>query len=112
MALGSALVIIGALSPGLVQVALSHRWLRFLGRISYSLYLVHVPLILAAVLLLDGVVPIPLVLLCVPPVAIVLGWLFHETIAEPCVRLGQRLAARVARHRADARVALAPPVAG
>lgn len=110
VALGSALVIIGALAPGSIETALSHRSLRFLGRISYSLYLVHVPLILASVLLLDGVLPIGVVLVCVPPVAIILGWLFHETVAEPCVRLGQRLALRTTRHLTTTSVELTQPV--
>lgn len=102
VALGSALVIVAALSPGVIERALMARPLRFLGRISYSVYLVHVPLLLAAVLLLlHGRVPMAALLACVPPAAVALGWLFHATVAEPCAQLGQRLATRM-RHRRPA----------
>ncbi len=94
VALGSALVIVAALSPGAIERALLAAPLRFLGRISYSVYLVHVPMLLAAVLLLHGRVPMAVLLVCAPPAAVALGWLFHVGIADPCARLGQRLASR------------------
>ena len=101
VALGSALVIVAALSPGAIERALMLRPLRFLGRISYSVYLVHVPLLLAAVLTLHGRVPMAVVLVCVPPASIALGWLFQAMVVDPCARLGQRLASRL-RHRRTA----------
>lgn len=91
VAFGSALVIAVSLSPGAIERALLLRPLVFLGRISYSLYLVHVPFLLAAVLLLHEFVPIPLILVGVVPISVVLGWLFHLAIAEPSIALGQRL---------------------
>ncbi len=91
VAFGSALVIAVSLSPGAIERALLLRPLVFLGRISYSLYLVHVPFLLAAVLLLHEFMPIPLILVGVVPISVVLGWLFHLTIAEPSIALGQRL---------------------
>ncbi len=93
VALGSALVLAAALAPGGIERVLLSRPLRFLGRISYSIYLVHVPLILTAVILL-GAAPIIPLLLVILPAAIGVGWLFHRTVAEPCARLGQRAARR------------------
>ena len=92
VALGSALVIAAALSPGAIERGLMHPLPRFLGRISYSVYLVHVPLLLAAVMLLQGRVAMLPVLLCIPPAAVALGWLFHATVAQPAAQLGIRLA--------------------
>lgn len=97
VAFGSALVIAASLSPGAIERTLLLTPLRFLGRISYSLYLVHVPLLLTAVLLLQDIVPMPVVLVCIPPAAVVLGWLFHLAVAEPSAALGQRLAKRLSR---------------
>jgi peptidoglycan/LPS O-acetylase OafA/YrhL len=102
VALGSALIIMAGLAPGRIEAVLSLRFPQFLGRISYSLYLVHVPLLLTAVILTQGIVPMFVVLLCVPPASILLGWLFHETVAQPCVRWGQSIATRLDRPRRPA----------
>ncbi len=109
VAFGSALVIVASLSPGAIERTLLLRPLRFLGRISYSLYLVHVPLLLTAVLLLQDIVPMPVVLACVPPAAVALGWLFHLAVAEPSAALGQRLAKRMG--RSESRQLLQPQAA-
>lgn len=92
VALGSALIIISALPHGAIHEALTHRWLQWVGRISYSLYLVHVPLLLTSVILLRDYIPMPLILVAVPFVALLVAWVFHELIAEPSVRLGAWLA--------------------
>lgn len=92
VAIGSALIIMAALPHGPIHTALSHRWLRWIGRISYSLYLVHVPLLLTAVILLHDVVPMAAILVAVPFASLLVGWGFHEWVAEPCARLGKRLA--------------------
>lgn len=97
VAFGSVMVITASLSPGMTERILLRPSLRFLGRISYSLYLVHVPLILAIVSLLQAV-PLPVLLAVVPPLSIALGWLFHVTIADPSARFGQRVA-RMLDHR-------------
>ncbi len=106
VALGSTLVIAAALSPGAIERGLMRPMLRFLGRISYSVYLVHVPLLLTAVLL-QGRIPMLLILLCVPPAAVAVGWLFHVTVAEPSAQLGVHLARRL-RQRRQASAALKP----
>ena len=92
VAIGSALIIISALPQGSIHSALTHRWLQWVGRISYSLYLVHVPLLLTAVILLRELLPMWLILVAVPFVALPVAWVFHELVAEPCVRLGTWLA--------------------
>ena len=92
--IGSCIVICASLSPGSIERVLTTGWLRFLGRISYSVYLVHVPLILASVILLQTAFPeIPL-LLFIPPLAVAVGWLFHVAIAEPAAQLGHSIARR------------------
>jgi len=92
VAIGSALIIMAALPQGPIHAALSHRWLRWVGRISYSLYLVHVPLLLTAVILLHGLVPMAAILFAVPFASLLVAWGFHEWVTEPCARLGKRLA--------------------
>jgi peptidoglycan/LPS O-acetylase OafA/YrhL len=54
----SVLLIVLAQQPGAFQAALRRAPFRWLGRVSYSLYLVHVPLLVASVVLLHGTVPL------------------------------------------------------
>jgi peptidoglycan/LPS O-acetylase OafA/YrhL len=90
--LGSSLVICAALAAGPLHAALSAKPLQWLGSISYSVYLVHVPLLMAALILTHGLVPPLAVLVTVPPLSILLGWAFDKAIAGPSAHLGQQLA--------------------
>lgn len=99
IAMGSVLLIVAAISGGVIERTLLFRPLLFVGRISYSLYLVHVPIILCMVALLQSA-PLWLLLSVVPPMAIFSGWLFDIAVAKPCAALGLRLAARLRKGRA------------
>ncbi len=90
---GSCLVIIGVLAPGSIRRTLSSPACAWLGAISYSLYLVHVPLLLACLILLHDMLPVWAILAGVVPASIVLAWVFQRVVAAPSIRLGQRLAA-------------------
>ena len=92
--IGSALIIMAALGAGAFPRFLRHRVFIWIGQISYSLYLVHVPLLLASLLLLDGIVPPIYTLLATPFAAIGVAWIFDILIAKPSVTLGKRLAER------------------
>ena len=98
VAAGSVIIIAAALSGGGIERVLLTAPLRFLGRISYSLYLVHVPIVLTTVILLQAA-PLWLLLAVVPPLSILLGWLLHVTVAAPSANLGKLLARHWARPR-------------
>jgi peptidoglycan/LPS O-acetylase OafA/YrhL len=93
-ALGTAGVILAGARRGSVGMVLATPILRFLGLISYSLYLVHWPILVlpAAALPLDEELPLVtrggLALL-----AIAVGWLSFRLVEQPIHR-GRRLAAR------------------
>jgi peptidoglycan/LPS O-acetylase OafA/YrhL len=91
VAVGSILILCAALAPGGVQTLLMKRFPRYLGRISFSLYLVHVPLILALTIFTHGRLPLPLLILIVAPVSIVLGDVFDRIVTAPSATLGHRL---------------------
>jgi peptidoglycan/LPS O-acetylase OafA/YrhL len=65
----------------------------WLGRVSYSLYLVHVPLLIATVRLSYGVLPLWAAVLGVIPLALVCADGVHRAVEAPSMRLGRRLAA-------------------
>jgi len=91
VAVGSILILCAALAPGSVETLLTKRFPRYLGRISFSLYLVHVPVILALTIFTHGKLPLPLLILIVAPVSIALGDVFDRLVTAPSAALGHRL---------------------
>jgi peptidoglycan/LPS O-acetylase OafA/YrhL len=70
---------------------------RYLGKISFSLYLVHVPVILALTILTHGTLSLPLLIVIVVPVSIALADVFEGIVTAPSASLGHRLS-RVTRN--------------
>lgn len=69
---------------------LSKRLPVWFGRISYSLYLVHLPVMLAAIHLGAGLAPVPLLLALAAGASIALAWAGHRFIERPAQRWGRR----------------------
>ena len=80
--------------------------LRALGHISYSLYLIHLPVLLSAVYLLLPILPIGAILVGVPPAALAAAWIFNRLVEDPAGELGRRIAARL---RPAGLAAMVPP---
>ena len=64
----------------------------WLGRVSYSLYLIHVPLLIAAVHVTYGVVPLWVTIPAVIPLSLACADLMHRGVEVPSIRLGRRAA--------------------
>ncbi len=110
-ALGSAAVILSGQRRGSVATLLALRPLRFLGLISYSLYLVHWPILVlpAADLSVGELLPLGMrVGLAVAAVAV--GWVSYRFVERPIHR-GRRFATRPRRTLAWAAAAIAIAVA-
>ena len=105
--LGGVCIIIAALAPGALAVFLHQRILRKLGHISYSLYLIHLPVLLSAVYLLHPFLPIGVILIGVPPTAVAVAWIFNRLVEDPAAELGRRIAARL---RPVSLAAVIPPM--
>ena len=103
---GAALVIVGGLGPGLTRTAglLARRPARFLGRISYSLYLWHWPILVVPAAALETGLALPvrvgLALLTIPVAAASQRW-----VEEPIHR--GRLLERLVGRRPSRSLALA-----
>jgi peptidoglycan/LPS O-acetylase OafA/YrhL len=92
---GAAGLIIVAIGSPLAERMLSARFPRWLGRISFSLYLVHVP-VLASVAFVLGDENWPLVAGIAIPASFAIAWLFHVAVETPSHRLARRAGTRVA----------------
>jgi peptidoglycan/LPS O-acetylase OafA/YrhL len=87
---GAAALVVCAIGSPKLGSLLSRRVPQFFGRISFSLYLVHVPII-ATLAFLFGDQNWWLVAVISLPLAIVVGWLFHLYVEEPSRRLAKRI---------------------
>jgi peptidoglycan/LPS O-acetylase OafA/YrhL len=67
-----------------------HRWVRWLGLVSFSLYLVHEPVVTSVALLLRTTDPL-LVLGVSAPVSLVLAFLFYRCVERPAHLLARRV---------------------
>ena len=87
---GAATVMVAILGTARLRTWLAHKIWIWLGRQSYSLYLVHVPIVMMTIILFKGKVP-PVACLGVLPVAIACAQLFHRWIELPSVAWTQTL---------------------
>ena len=88
---GAVLILVASLSIKSVSSFLFLKPIRFFGKISYSLYLVHAVVLLAMIHLLFGLVSTPIILLISFILTIVLSWVCYEYIEKPSMKLGKYL---------------------
>jgi len=108
--LGSAAVIVSSARPRSVASLLATPPLRFLGRISYSLYLVHWPILVlpSAGLAVGEQLPLE-IRVALAALSVVAGWASYRWVEQPIHR-GPRFAWRPSRTLAAAGVAIATVV--
>jgi peptidoglycan/LPS O-acetylase OafA/YrhL len=96
IAVASGLLIILTLSSGTVQKTLSHAFPAWLGKISYSLYLLHVPIMLATIQLLDpcftpSIQSNAIILVLSMGLSLLLATVFQRFVEQPMIQLGKKL---------------------
>ena len=88
---GAAVFIVLALSSGTLARLLTTRPLLFLGRTSYSVYLLHGTVLLALVHLLYGSVPVWLIWALTVAITLPLSAISYRLTEVPSINLGRRL---------------------
>jgi len=94
---GVVLMVLFALYWAPLARLLSTLTLTFFGRISYSLYLVHGIVLLAALHALYGVVPLVILLPCCVAASVAISLVSFSIIEKPFMSFGKQLASSVAR---------------
>lgn len=92
--LGAILVItLVTSSPSTGQILSSPCW-QFLGRVSYSLYLTHVVVLMALGTFLGGWLPIPLVLIIAFPIISIITFISYKWVEQPSIKLAREFTTR------------------
>jgi peptidoglycan/LPS O-acetylase OafA/YrhL len=89
----SALLLVALCLAPWADAALTHTVPTWLGRVSYSLYLVHMPVLYTMMHLLWGRLPLVLLLACAVAVSLLVSELTYRFVEQPAMSLGRRLAA-------------------
>ena len=96
--LGAVLLLLSLLSSTRVQTLLDTPLCLWLGRVSYSLYLSHVVVLLTLVSLLHGLVPISWILVALPFLSLAVAGGLHRVLEQPAIALGRSLESRINAH--------------
>jgi peptidoglycan/LPS O-acetylase OafA/YrhL len=100
--LGAGLLIVLVLATPAAATALGAPPLQWLGRVSYSLYLIHIPVLAAAVHLLRAHLPLEWIIAAVPLLSLLAAQAMFRLVEAPSIRLGRRLAERAGAWRVSA----------
>jgi peptidoglycan/LPS O-acetylase OafA/YrhL len=88
IAIGGTILIIIILCYGQFIVK---RPIQFLGNISYSLYLLHTPIIKCFIYIFGGHMPILIILIGALTASIIVAYLSYKFIELPFIELGKKL---------------------
>lgn len=91
-AAGASLLVALTLASPPVVALLDVAPARWLGRVSYALYLIHLPVLLAILHLMHGLLPLPALLVLAVGLALVAAEAMHRFVEKPAIALGRRLA--------------------
>lgn len=97
----SAAIVLLSSIDGLASRLLHSPITTYLGRISYSLYLTHVLVILTIVHVWGGVAKLPVLVGLAIPVSIAVAHIFNRVVEAPAGRLGRWLEARMSGWRSN-----------
>jgi peptidoglycan/LPS O-acetylase OafA/YrhL len=100
----SILLIVLAQQPGAFRRFLRRAPLVRLGHVSYSLYLVHVPVLVASMVLLHGTLPVPACLIAGIVAALAAAEVFHRLAEVPARDLARCVERRLRPPRSEASV--------
>lgn len=92
---GALVIMVLALASRHLSVRLQHLWLVWLGKVSYSLYLVHPVVLLTMVYALHTRLPLPVVVAMVPPISLLVAEVAYRFLEAPSMKLGRRWAASI-----------------
>jgi peptidoglycan/LPS O-acetylase OafA/YrhL len=96
-AVGALMIIALAFGvPATDRLLSTNAFCLWLGRVSYSLYLVHFPILLSCVHLFHAQLPLPAIFVVTITLSLAVADVMNRLVEKPAISLGRRLAAFVA----------------
>ena len=92
---GAALAVVLVAHNPLTRAPFERRPVQWLGLRSFSLYLVHEPIVVSIALILGAAAPLWLTLAIAVPVALLLAEGFYRLVERPSIRLSHRVGAGI-----------------
>jgi peptidoglycan/LPS O-acetylase OafA/YrhL len=92
---GAAWCIVAVQGEGWLRELMHRRPLTFLGDISFSLYLVHLPILLATLTVGMSTVPTPILLVLAVVVSLIVATIFHRAVEQPAITWSRAAARRL-----------------
>ncbi|MCI2257061.1 acyltransferase [Domibacillus sp. PGB-M46] len=102
MALGSLGILLTAIGSSKISKVLMKRPISFLGKISYSLYLYHLPVLKACIYLFHKILPIWVICVVAVPLVLIVSSLSWYCIENPSMKLGKGIANKIIGKRKNA----------
>lgn len=90
VSLGALLLVLAFLDGRAAEWAAGTPWVRWLGRRSFSLYLVHAPIVVSVAFLLGGTPSVAVLGLIAVPLSLLAAEAFGRYVEEPAHRLSRR----------------------
>ncbi|MGO4538721.1 acyltransferase family protein [Paenibacillus sp. 2TAB19] len=100
---GILLLFAAVLSSDRLNAFLSIKPLTWLGKISFSLYLVHIPVMMMITILLGKIIPIEAAFILVPIVSLPVAHFTYKFVELPSNKLGRSIAKVIDRNRNSSR---------
>ncbi|MDH6257813.1 acyltransferase [Bradyrhizobium sp. BR13661] len=91
-AIGSTLIVVLSFADTKTDAALATPAPMWLGKISYSLYLIHVPVLIAAAHLMTGRMPIIWIFAATVLLSLLIAELMYRVVERPAIVIGRRMA--------------------
>lgn len=92
--IGIVILLSVVLSSSKLDAFLNRKILVWFGKISYSLYLIHVIVIMLSAYYISAIVPMPVAIALVPFIALPVAHLSYKYIELPAISLGRKLTAK------------------
>ncbi|MBY7111372.1 acyltransferase [Bacillus sp. 17RED48] len=89
--IGAAIFVILAMSSNLFKKILSKRSINYIGEISYSLYLYHMPILIAVIYVSNEHFPLWISLVLAIVISIIVSSIAYYLVEKPSVKIGRKL---------------------